>query len=205
MHDTLQQGIKLTTGSAARLGVTLLGLLVALAITWAGWETPPVQAEAPEGTTIVVGIIKTNKGDIRIALYPDMAPITVANFLKLVKSAFYKGLTFHRYVPNFVIQGGDPKGDGTGGPGWTIKDEHDNGLTHIEGALAMARSNRPNSAGSQFYLTLAPAHQLDNQYTVFGRVTQGMDVVKKLRAGDVMNEITIVSEGKKPKEEKGEK
>ena len=177
---------------AASLGV----LLIASYIGITRGEEASVMAQAPQSqqkANEIGGTIKTSKGDITIVLYPDLAPITVANFLKLVKSDFYDGLTFHRYVPNFVIQGGDPSGDGTGGPGWTIKDEHDNGLTHIEGALAMARSNRPNSAGSQFYITLAPAHQLDKNYTVFGRVTKGMEEVKQLRAGDVMTDIVISS------------
>jgi len=136
-------------------------------------------------------LIQTNKGAITMELYPLKAPITVANFTKLIGKKFYDGLTFHRYVKGFVIQGGDPKGDGTGGPGYTIQDEHQNGLTHVKGAVAMARTSAPNSAGSQFYICLEPAHFLDNQYTVFGQVINGMNVVMKLRAGDVMKTVRV--------------
>lgn len=135
--------------------------------------------------------LDTSKGAITLELYPENAPLTVANFEKLIKDKFYDGLTFHRYVEGFVIQGGDPKGNGSGGPGYTIKDEHRNGLTHVKGALAMARSMAPNSAGSQFYICLEPSHFLDNQYTVFGQVINGMDVVMQLRQGDVMNKVSL--------------
>ncbi|MBI5185323.1 MAG: peptidylprolyl isomerase [Nitrospinae bacterium] len=134
--------------------------------------------------------LETSKGEITIELYPKNAPVTVANFLKLIGRKFYDGLTFHRYEPNFVIQGGDPKGDGTGGPGYTVKDEHQNGLIHVKGAVAMARTMAPNSAGSQFYICLEKIPHLDNQYTVFGQVVQGMDVALQLRAGDTMKKVT---------------
>ncbi len=186
----------------ARFALLIGAIMLAFYLGITPWEKDTIVAQSqqpPKDSKEVKIVIKTNKGDISLALFPEFAPITVANFAKLLKSDFYKGLTFHRYVPNFVIQGGDPNGDGTGGPGWTIKDEHDNGLTHIEGAIAMARTQRPNSAGSQFYITLAPTHQLDGQYTVFGKVKEGMDVVKQLRAGDVMNEIKIIDEEKAAK------
>ncbi len=133
--------------------------------------------------------IETNKGVIELDLYPDVAPNTVDNFAKLTNKGFYNGLTFHRYEPDFVIQGGDPQGNGTGGPGYNIKAEFNN-KHHIEGTLAMARAWDPDSAGSQFYICLAPAPHLDGQYTVFGQVTKGMDVVHKLRAGDKMLKVT---------------
>ncbi|MBI5788343.1 MAG: peptidylprolyl isomerase [Candidatus Schekmanbacteria bacterium] len=133
----------------------------------------------------------TNKGTIVIELYPQKAPITVENFVKLTKKKFYDGLSFHRYVEGFVVQGGDPAGDGTGGPGYTIKDEHKNGLTHIKGAVAMARTQNPNSAGSQFYICLEAAAFLDNQYTVFGQVIDGMDAAMQLRQGDKMQKVTV--------------
>lgn len=134
--------------------------------------------------------IKTNKGIIKAELYTEKAPITTANFIKLTNQDFYDGLTFHRYEPGFVIQGGDPKGDGTGGSGETIPLEIVPELKHVEGALAMARTNDPNSATSQFYITLAPTPFLDGNYAVFGKVIEGMDVVLQLRAGDVMEEVT---------------
>jgi peptidyl-prolyl cis-trans isomerase B (cyclophilin B) len=108
----------------------------------------------------------------------------------LAKKGYYDGVTFHRVEPNFVVQGGDPKGNGTGGPGYTIKDEF-NKQKHVRGVLAMARTQAPNSAGSQFYITLAPAHFLDGQYTVFGRVTSGMEVVDKIKVGDKMKSVKI--------------
>jgi cyclophilin family peptidyl-prolyl cis-trans isomerase len=135
--------------------------------------------------------LETGKGVITMELYPKNAPVTVANFLKLIGRKFYDGLSFHRYVEGFVIQGGDPSGDGSGGPGYTIKDEHKNGLTHVKGAVAMARTMTPNSAGSQFYICLEKIPHLDNQYTVFGQVVQGMEVVLQLRGGDIMKKVTL--------------
>jgi peptidyl-prolyl cis-trans isomerase B (cyclophilin B) len=130
-------------------------------------------------------------GEIRIEFFPQDAPKTVENFVTLARKGFYDGLTFHRVVPGFVVQGGDPKGDGTGGPGHTIKAEF-NPRKHVRGSLAMARSQHPDSAGSQFYITLAPAHFLDGQYTVFGKVTSGMEIVDKIRVGDKMKTVKIV-------------
>jgi cyclophilin family peptidyl-prolyl cis-trans isomerase len=143
--------------------------------------------------------IVTNKGEITAELYEDKAPITAGNFLDLVSRGFYDGLSFHRYEPGFVIQGGCPRGDGTGG--FTdpqtgrerrIKLEVSPNLKHGEaGALAMARTNSPDTASSQFYITLGPAAFLDNQYAVFGRVIEGMEAVKSLRAGDKMQSAAI--------------
>src|SRR5262245_633363 len=143
--------------------------------------------------------IATNKGDITVELYEDKAPITAGNFLDLVNRGFYDGLSFHRYEPGFVIQGGDPKGNGTGGfidpesgRERRIPLEVTPELKHgSAGALAMARSQDPNSASCQFYITLGPAAFLDMNYAVFGRVTDGLDVVKQLRAGDSMTRVTI--------------
>jgi peptidyl-prolyl cis-trans isomerase B (cyclophilin B) len=136
-------------------------------------------------------VIMTNKGEFRFELYEKRAPTTAANFIELAESGFYDGLTFHRYEPGFVIQGGDPLGTGMGGSDKTIPLEVHPELKHIEGAVAMARSQDPNSASSQFYVTLAPSHFLDGSYAVFGQVTEGMDVVKSLRAGDKMEKVTI--------------
>ncbi|MGI6554522.1 MAG: peptidylprolyl isomerase [Bacillota bacterium] len=135
--------------------------------------------------------MKTDKGNIELELYPEKMPITVENFLKLVKEGFYDGLTFHR-VENWVVQGGDPLGNGTGGPGWTIKLETHPDLKNVKGALAMARSSDPDSAGSQFYILKKNAPWLNGQYAVFGKVTKGMDVVKKLSIGDKMNTVEVV-------------
>ena len=156
----------------------------------------PAEAQQPTpqgGKTVKqTAVITMDKGgEITIEFFPEDAPKTVENFVTLAKKGFYDGLAFHRVEPNFVVQGGDPKGNGTGGPGYTIKAEF-NKQQHVRGAVAMARSQSPDSAGSQFYVTLAPAHFLDGQYTVFGKVTSGMDVVDKIRKGDKMKSVKIV-------------
>jgi cyclophilin family peptidyl-prolyl cis-trans isomerase len=133
--------------------------------------------------------IQTKFGDAMIEFFPDAAPKTVENFIKLSKSGFYDGLMFHRIVPGFVIQGGDPNTKsaanrgrwGTGGPGWTVRAEF-NKNKHSRGALSMARSQDPNSAGSQFFIVLKDSNFLDGQYTVFGSVTAGMNAVDKIAA-----------------------
>ncbi|MCB0163520.1 MAG: peptidylprolyl isomerase [Anaerolineae bacterium] len=138
--------------------------------------------------------IQTNKGDIVVSLNAAEAPEHVNNFIFLSKQGFYDGLTFHRVEPGFVIQGGDPLGSGNGGPGYTIPGEFN--LKHTEGALAMARlpdQVNPNreSSGSQFYITLAPTEFLDGQYSVFGQVEEGMDVVRSIEIGDVIEHIVV--------------
>jgi peptidyl-prolyl cis-trans isomerase B (cyclophilin B) len=177
----------------------------------------------PNGTEVAV--FKTDKGEIRVKLYGTDAPINTGNFIDLALSGFYNGTRFHRLEPGFVLQGGDPQtkklskakviklvgqqnagkyaqGDpmlGTGGPGYVIKGEFDpNNVKHphIDGTLAMARTDDPDSAGSQFYFALAPLTDLDGKYTVFGDTTQGLDVVHKLAVGDVINSITIENASK---------
>ncbi|MGE5329615.1 MAG: peptidylprolyl isomerase [Deltaproteobacteria bacterium] len=140
--------------------------------------------------TITVDI-KTAKGDIKVALYPDLMPITVENFIQLVKKNFYNSLSFHR-VEDWVIQGGDPKGNGTGGSDKTIKLETNPNLKNVRGAIAMARSDAPDSASSQFYILKKDASWLDNGYAVFGKVISGMEIVDKIAAGDKMTEIKEV-------------
>ena len=132
-------------------------------------------------------------GEVRIEFFPADAPKTVDNFVTLARKGFYNGLTFHRVVPGFVAQGGDPKGNGTGGPGYTIAAEF-NKQKHERGAVAMARSQHPDSAGSQFYITFGPQPHLDGSYTVFGRVVAGMEHVDAIRQGDRMTSVTIVEE-----------
>jgi len=132
-----------------------------------------------------------NGNEIRIDFYPEDAPKTVENFVTLAKKGFYNGLTFHRVVPDFVVQSGDPKGNGTGGPGYTIKAEF-NKQKHVRGSLAMARSQHPDSAGSQFYITYGPTPHLDGNYTVFGKVTSGMEHVDRIKQGDRMKSVVIV-------------
>jgi len=140
-----------------------------------------------------VAVIETEKGTIVFQFYLDDAPKTIENFKKLTNDKFYDGLNFHRVVKEpkpFVIQGGCPLGDGTGGPGYTIKAEF-NKRKHLEGTVAMARAAHPDSAGSQFYICLAPQSFLDGQYTVFGQVIEGLDVVHSIDQGDKMLKVMI--------------
>ena len=125
--------------------------------------------------------IETNRGTIQVELYPEIAPNTVKNFLSLVNKGFYDGTIFHRVIPGFMIQGGDPQGTGMGGPGYTIPGEFSsngftNDLRHTRGVLSMARAMHPDSAGSQFFLMVADAPHLDGQYASFGKVISGMEV-----------------------------
>ena len=158
-----------------------------------------------------VAVLETSKGTIRVRLDGEGAPIHVANFCELATSGFYDGLKFHRHVPGFVIQGGCPNtrdmssedvaagrigpggAAGTGGPGYVIHEEYTTNPrnSHIDGALAMARSQDPNSAGSQFYFCLGAQHALDSDYTVFGTTIEGLDVIATLRAGDTINSVRI--------------
>ncbi|RNI14040.1 peptidylprolyl isomerase [Methanohalophilus sp. RSK] len=137
-------------------------------------------------------IIETDKGDIVLELFENDAPRTVANFEKLIKQGFYNGLNFHRVIPDFVIQGGCPKGDGTGGPGYTIKCEI-NPRKHTKGALSMAHAGK-DTGGSQFFITHSPQSHLDGMHTVFGKVIEGMDVAYNIKPGDVMNRLRVVEE-----------
>lgn len=135
----------------------------------------------------MVTITMDNGAEIKVELYPETAPITVENFVKLVKQGFYDGLTFHRIIPGFMIQGGCPLGNGTGGPGWHIKGEFSqngvkNDLSHKRGVISMARAMDPNSAGSQFFIMHADGDFLDGQYAAFGAVTEGMDEVDRIAA-----------------------
>ncbi len=137
----------------------------------------------------VITIEMENGGKIKAELYPDIAPGTVNNFLSLVKKGFYDGLTFHRVINGFMIQGGCPMGNGMGGPGYSIKGEFAsngfrNDLAHKRGVLSMARAMNPNSAGSQFFIMHEDAHHLDGEYAAFGRVIEGMDVVDEIACCD---------------------
>ena len=161
--------------------------------------TPPVgTTPAAKLVTRPMATVVTAKGTFVIALYPEDAPLTVQNFVTLAKQGFYNGLTFHRVVPGFVIQGGDPQGNGLGGPGYEIKSEKNKILKHDVGTVAMANSGR-DTAGSQFYVVITkPAPNLDekfadgvNKYTMFGRVVSGQDVAEKITRGDIMTTVTI--------------
>ena len=134
--------------------------------------------------------IDTDKGTVVFSFFPDDAPMHCAAFIKLADAGFYDGLAFHRVEPGFVVQGGDPDGNGTGGPGYRLKAEF-NDKPHLRGTVAMARSSDPNSAGSQFYLCLDDARFLDKQYTVFGQMSDGYDTLDRIRRGDKMQKVTI--------------
>ena len=141
-------------------------------------------------------ILDTDRGLIVLELYPSVAPKTVANFEKLSKDGFYNNLTFHRVEPGFVVQGGDPQGNGMGGPGYDVPAEISPTEKHLRGTLAMARKGdqvnpERKSSGSQFYICLAPAPFLDGQYTTFGGVVEGMDVVDQIKVGDHIKKVTL--------------
>ncbi len=154
----------------------------------------PKQSMTFDASKQYLAVIQTTKGEIICELNTKKAPLSVTNFISLANGGFYSGLTFHRVVPGFVVQGGDPTGTGTGGPGYTVAAEI--GLPHEEGALAWARlpdqvNPQKRSSGSQFYITLDKVSFLDGEYTVFGRTIKGMDVVKKISQGDKINSISI--------------
>ncbi|MCL4500112.1 MAG: peptidylprolyl isomerase [Chloroflexi bacterium] len=173
----------------------LLGLLITMVILVGGIAFAADQAKPDSGKpeTGRWVVIETSKGTVKFALYEKDAPNTTKNFVELVERKFYDGLKFHRVVPGFVVQGGDPKGDGSGQSEKTIKLEVSPKLKHDDaGVVAMARRNDPDSASCQFYITLGPASWLDMGYAVFGRVTEGLDVVKRLEVGDVMKTVRII-------------
>jgi peptidylprolyl isomerase/peptidyl-prolyl cis-trans isomerase B (cyclophilin B) len=135
-------------------------------------------------------IIETDRGKLTLELLPDVAPKTVARFGELVRKGFYNGLTFHRVAPKFLIQGGDPAGDGTGGSGQKIRAEF-NEKKHVRGTVGMARTRDPDSADSQFYICLEPQPFLDGKYTVFGQVVEGLEVLGKIQENDVMRRVWV--------------
>jgi peptidyl-prolyl cis-trans isomerase B (cyclophilin B) len=163
-------------------------------------------------TNPVAEIVMSDGSVIKVELYPEAAPNTVNNFIYLANSGFYDGLTFHRIIPGFMIQGGDPKGDGTGGPGYSIAGEFkangfENNLKHTRGVISMARAQSYDSAGSQFFIMVSDATSLDGQYAAFGKVTEGMEIVDKIVSAErgsndkpvepiVMSKITIDLKGK---------
>jgi len=138
----------------------------------------------------LTAIFDTDRGTIRVELFADKAPLTVANFVNLVQRRFYDGLNFHRVIADFMIQGGCPEGSGRGGPGYRFEDETRNGVSHERGVLSMANAG-PNTNGSQFFITHVATGWLDGKHTVFGKVTEGMDVVDAVRQGDKINTIRI--------------
>ena len=153
------------------------------------WDSQPeMQIDASKTYT---AIIETNKGVIELELYPQHAPKTVNNFVFLAGKGFYDGLSFHRVISNFMIQGGDPTGTGGGGPGYRFEDEvAENPLKHEKGVISMANAG-PNTNGSQFFITHAPQPHLNRKHTVFGKVVAGQDVVDSIQQGDKMEQVKI--------------
>ena len=182
----------------ARLLFTTLCMTAQLS-SYAGEESMVKCVEPTQSMTFEKGktyqaVIHTSKGDITCDLNYEKAPLSVTNFIQLAKAGFYNGLTFHRVVPHFVVQGGDPDGTGTGGPGYTVTAEI--GLPHQKGALAWARQGdqvnpKKRSSGSQFYITLENVPHLDGEYTVFGKTISGMEVVQKIKQGDIIERVDI--------------
>ena len=138
----------------------------------------------------LVAVFDTSRGPIRVELAPDKAPLTVANFVNLAKRGFYDGLSFHRVIDDFMVQGGCPEGSGRGGPGYRFEDETNNGLRHDRGVQSMANAG-PNTNGSQFFITHVPTPWLDGKHTVFGKVVEGIEVVDAVKQGDKINSIKI--------------
>lgn len=153
------------------------------------WSNPPSMQIDPKKS--YKATVETTRGNIEIQLYPEYAPKTVNNFVFLAREGFYDGITFHRVINDFMVQGGDPTGSGRGGPGYRFEDEFKgNPLTHETGVLSMANAG-PNTNGSQFFITHSPQPHLNNRHTVFGKVTKGQDVVNAIRQGDQMTKVTI--------------
>lgn len=169
------------------MSIVSIGLLVFSVLTTQGTSTTAITKGETQKPMVT---IETNKGKIVFEMYPEVAPKTVARISELIQQKFYDGLTFHRVVPGFVIQGGDPLGNGTGGTGIKLPAEFSN-LKHRPGTVAMARAMDPNSADCQFYICLGTPSGLDGQYTIFGQVVEGMDVVQKIQVGDKMLNVTV--------------
>jgi peptidyl-prolyl cis-trans isomerase B (cyclophilin B) len=176
----------------------ILGMLAVAVIAAPAWPQSKASDGLPLRNTGHYAIIETERGIIVIELYPKVAPKTVENFEKLANKGFYNGLTFHRVEPGFVVQGGDPNGDGSGGPGYEIVAEINPQEKHLRGSVATARTGddvnpERKSSGSQFYICLEPQPGLDGQYTIFGGVIKGMGVVDQIKVGDHMKKITLAS------------
>ena len=192
------------------LTLVITALLALSILAGCGAKDPEASGETIEGATNMVQIEMENGGIIKIELYPDIAPKTVANFQKLVSEGFYDGLIFHRVISGFMIQGGDPEGTGFGGSSETIVGEFSangikNNLKHERGVISMARSSNPNSASSQFFIMHEDAPHLDGSYAAFGKVVEGMDVVDAIAAtktdyndrpyeDQVMKSVTFIAE-----------
>jgi peptidyl-prolyl cis-trans isomerase B (cyclophilin B) len=184
---------KLRFAISAAVAVIVISAAVSLAAPNPKLDGVPVR------NTDHYATLETDRGSIVIELYPGVAPKTVANFEKLSKDGFYNNLTFHRVEPGFVVQGGDPAGNGTGGPGYQVPAEISPTEKHLRGTVAMARTSdavnpERKSSGSQFYICLDPAPFLDGQYTIFGGVVEGMNVVDKIKVGDHIKKVVLTNQ-----------
>ena len=191
----------MTTGRLFRIAGIVLLLAAFLSVSCGG-EEPIPKTEKPKPKTYstpppmtidtskqYTATIKTEKGNLVLKLFAKDVPVTVNNFVFLAREGFYDGTTFHRVIPGFMAQGGDPTGTGRGGPGYSFADEFTK-HTHVAGALSMANSG-PNTNGCQFFITYTPQHPLNDKHTVFGQLIEGMDVLKKIKSGDTIKRITI--------------
>ena len=171
--------------------------LISVTLFWAscaGGTPKPKSYSAPPPMTIdtskqYTATIETEKGDLVLELFASNVPVTVNNFVFLAREGFYDGTTFHRVIPDFMAQGGDPTGSGAGNPGYSFDDEFTE-HTHVTGALSMANSG-PNTNGCQFFITYTPQHHLDGKHSVFGQLIEGMDVLEKIEQGDTIKRIVI--------------
>jgi peptidyl-prolyl cis-trans isomerase B (cyclophilin B) len=183
------------TSFLRRLAASLTLALCVTPLTLVAQDaTAPAPAETPAPAAIsdIRIVVKTNKGDIEATLFASKVPMTAANFLNLAKRGFYDGLTFHRVIPDFMIQGGDPEGRGTGGPGYRFADEFHPALRHAKpGIFSMANAG-PGTNGSQFFITHVATPWLDRKHSVFGEVTKGQDVVNAIARGDKIAKIEVL-------------
>lgn len=171
--------------------LSLIALSASLSLAQIG-SVPKTYPANYAGVDSVQATIYTSYGPMVFRLWQDKTPQTVANFTELAGKKFYDGLAFHRVIQGFMAQGGDPKGDGTGGPGWVIKDEFDTTLKHVVGALSMANAG-PGTSGSQFFVVQLPQHHLDGKHTIFGMIRSGWDVACLVEAGDKIDSIRVRS------------
>lgn len=184
----------MTTMSLSRIAASILGVVTLLLTSCDGATPKPKAYSTPPPMTIDISkqytaTIETKKGDLVLELFASDVPTTVNNFVFLAREGFYNGTTFHRVIPDFMAQGGDPTGTGTGGPGYSFADEF-TGHTHVAGALSMANAG-PNTNGCQFFITYTPQPHLDGRHSVFGQLIKGTDVLEKIGQGDTIIRITI--------------
>ncbi len=168
--------------------MTITALVMGYISAFAEEET---KAATSEVTDINI-VLSTNKGEIKAVIYASKVPMTAANYLNLAKRGYYDGLKFHRVIPNFMIQGGDPQGTGRGGPGYKFDDEFKNDLKHNSGGIFSMANSGPKTNGSQFFITHQATAWLDGKHTVYGKVTEGMDVVNAIRGGDTIKTIKVI-------------